>query len=73
MEFSFSSKNTLVQYLFFTCVNMYNTSIFGFYIHKCIYFSATIQNHLSCLTPFEHRLNDLDVKQRVNGYLPFNT
>lgn len=33
------------------------------YIHKYVYFSATIQNHLVCLTQFKHHLNDLNAEQ----------
>ena len=42
-----------------------------FYVYKYVYFSVTIQNRLDCLTPFEHRLNGLNAKQKVTDCLLF--
>jgi hypothetical protein len=49
-----------------------SSSKFYFYLYKYVYFIVIIQNHLGRLTPFKHRLNDLNAKRRVTDYLPFS-
>lgn len=46
--------------------------MFGFYIHKYVYFNVTIQNRLGRLAPFKHYLNSLNTKQRMINCLPFS-
>jgi hypothetical protein len=40
------------------------SSKFYFYLHKYVYFIVIVQNRLGCLTPFKHRLNDLNAKRK---------
>ena len=47
-------------------------SVFDIYVRKYAYFSVTMPNRLGRLTPFKHRLNGLNTKQRVTDCLPFN-
>ena len=48
------------------------SSIFDIYVHKYVYFNITMPNRLDRLTPFKHRLDGLNTKQRVIDCLPFN-
>jgi hypothetical protein len=49
-----------------------SSSKFYFYLHKDVYFIVIVQNRVGRLTPFKHRLNGLNAKQRVTDYLPFS-
>jgi hypothetical protein len=48
------------------------SSKFYFYLYKYVYFIVIVQNRLGRLTPFKHRLNGLNAKQRVTDCLPFS-
>jgi hypothetical protein len=55
-DLDFFQQDYLVEYLIFTCVNIYGSSNFYFYLHKYVYFIVIVQNRLGRLTLFKHRL-----------------
>ena len=63
-DLDFFEKKYFVEYLL--------SSIFDIYVHKYVYFNITMPNRLDRLTPFKHRLDGLNTKQRVIDCLPFN-
>jgi hypothetical protein len=61
-DLDFFQQDYLVEYLIFTCVNMYGFLQIYFYLHKYIYFIVIVQNRLDRLTLFKRCLNGLNAK-----------